>query len=443
MSHRNIVRLKEVITRVGMIFISLIPDEPRFYMIFEHVQHDLAGLIDRKAPLTESEVKSIMKQLCDGVAYLHKNGIMHRDLKASNILISKDGELKIADFGLGRRQSKGGLYTNKVITRWYRPPELLLGAMEYNTNIDVWSVGCVLGELMLGKAVFPGEDDVHQLELIFSLCGCPNPRSWPNVEKLSGWNVLQPKKQYPRSVIDKFKTTPFGTHAAVDLLDRMLDLNPATRITMDQALKHDWFSKKPLASLPSNLPLHTCNELQAKLKRKQEREKGGVPVVRGPSPPTKRVKMEEKLDREAHYYDSHESKSSEKVVEKVVTVDRKPEPRRDSYGDYRSRDDDRRREDRDSRGFDDRRDSKRDDRRDSRGYDDRRDYPRRDDRRDSQRDDDRKDFRRDDDRRDSRGYNDGHRNSRGDDRRDRSRDRRDEPRRDVRKDSRDRRDVKV
>jgi serine/threonine protein kinase len=281
--------------------------------------------------------------------------VMHRDLKASNILMTRNGVIKIADFGLGRRVSKGGNYTNKVITRWYRPPELLLGVMDYNVSIDVWSIGCILGELLMQKAIFPGEDDLHQVELIFSLCGTPTVRTWPGIERIERFNTMQLKNTYARQVIDKFRKAPNATPSAVDLLDKFLDCCPATRISLEDALKHEWFSKKPLPQFPQNLPVLGCNELTAKKRRKQERDSG---VRLNVTPPSKKIKYEEKTERESHY----------RVEEKRPPESRSYDDRRKSFQNQDRREYDRD-DRRDSRSYD-RRDSNYD-RRDSRGIDNR------------------------------------------------------------------------
>merc|ERR1712071_292572 len=117
---------------------------------------------------TVGEVKCLMRQLIEGIAHMHDNWILHRDLKASNLLLSHGGILKIADFGLARDYgSPLKPYTPVVVTLWYRSPELLLGVRKYSTCIDTWSVGCIFGELMLMKALFPGRNEKDQLDKVF------------------------------------------------------------------------------------------------------------------------------------------------------------------------------------------------------------------------------------------------------------------------------------
>ncbi|GFH26170.1 protein kinase domain-containing protein, partial [Haematococcus lacustris] len=141
MQHENVVNLREIIR-------SDIHKNNNYkgsiYMVFDYAEHDLTGLMDsNKFKFTEAQVKCIMKQLLKGLAYVHGNGVLHRDLKASNILIDKHGSVKLADFGLARtwQERQDSRLTNRVITLWYRPPELLLGAERYGPEVDMWSVG--------------------------------------------------------------------------------------------------------------------------------------------------------------------------------------------------------------------------------------------------------------------------------------------------------------
>lgn len=186
------------------------------YMVFPYMDHDLAGLLENeRVKLQPSHIKLYMKQLLLGTEYMHKNHILHRDMKAANLLISNKGELKIADFGLARgfdpevvknawnaansgsgyydreperrgREKREVKYTNCVVTRWYRPPELLLGARQYGGEIDIWGIGCVLGEMFMRKPILPGSSDLDQLDKIWGLCGTPNQHSWPGYDLLPG-----------------------------------------------------------------------------------------------------------------------------------------------------------------------------------------------------------------------------------------------------------------
>ena len=159
-NHPSIVNVKEVV--VGG------RNDSDVYMVMEHLEHDLKGLMERKKqPFSTSEVKCLMLQLLEGVHYLHTNWIIHRDLKPSNLLMNNSGELKICDFGMARQYgSPIKPYTQMVITQWYRPPELLLGAKQYSTAVDMWSIGCIMAELLSQKPLFPGKTELDQLQKV-------------------------------------------------------------------------------------------------------------------------------------------------------------------------------------------------------------------------------------------------------------------------------------
>ncbi|KAG7226891.1 hypothetical protein INR49_022186, partial [Caranx melampygus] len=138
-----------------------------------------------KQPFLPGEVKTLMIQLLRGVRHLHDNWILHRDLKTSNLLLSHKGILKIGDFGLAREYgSPLKPYTPVVVTLWYRSPELLLGAKEYSTAVDMWSVGCIFGELLTQKPLFPGKSEIDQINKIFKDLGSPSEKIWPGYSEL-------------------------------------------------------------------------------------------------------------------------------------------------------------------------------------------------------------------------------------------------------------------
>jgi serine/threonine protein kinase len=145
--HPNIITLKEIIVSR--------PNKRNLFrgstfLVFEYMDHDFAGLFKIRNKFLLPETKAIMKQLLEGTAYLHRNKIMHRDIKSANILMNDDGCVKLADFGLGRKIRFENYFTYKVVTLWYRAPELLLGCKNYTDKIDVWSLGCVLVEFFTG-----------------------------------------------------------------------------------------------------------------------------------------------------------------------------------------------------------------------------------------------------------------------------------------------------
>lgn len=222
-----------------------------FYLVFEFCEHDLAGLISNPhVKFSLADIKTVMKQLLGGLYFIHCNKILHRDMKAANILITKDGTLKLADFGLARAVSpKNSKYTNRVVTLWYRPPELLLGERNYGPPVDLWGAGCIMAEMWTRSPIMQGQSEPHQLQLIGQLCGSITPEVWPNVEKLELYNKMELKKDLKRRVKDRLKAYVKDPYA-LDLLDRLLTLNPDTRVDADSALNHDFFWTDPE---PSNL----------------------------------------------------------------------------------------------------------------------------------------------------------------------------------------------
>ncbi|KAF5390091.1 hypothetical protein D9757_003869 [Collybiopsis confluens] len=262
-----------IIDILDMFVVHSTESEPMsVYMVFPYMDHDLAGLLENeRVKLTPSQIKLYMKQLLEGTEYMHRNHILHRDMKAANLLINNSGSLRIADFGLARafetqefkvapymtfdgRERKERKYTNCVVTRWYRPPELLLGARNYGGEVDMWGIGCVFGEMFNRRPILPGNSDVDQLDKIWNLCGTPNQYSWPNYDKLPGFEGMQ---RFTNTVSRRVKTTWESAGAeTVDLLDKLLMCNPQDRITASQALEHDYFWTDPMPADPKNLPIY-------------------------------------------------------------------------------------------------------------------------------------------------------------------------------------------
>ncbi|KAB1217316.1 Cyclin-dependent kinase G-2 [Morella rubra] len=251
-NHPSVVDVKGVVT-----------DElDNVFMVMEYMEYDLKGLLEgMKQPFSISEVKCLMLQLLEGVQYLHDNWVLHRDLKTSNLLVSKDGELKICDFGLSRQYgSPLKPYTPVVVTLWYRAPELLLGTEQYSTAIDMWSVGCIMAELVAKEPLFKGKNELDQLGKIFQILGAPNEKIWPGLPKLPRVrpNIKQQcnllRKKFPAQT---FTRSPVLSDLGFDLLSKLLTYDPEQRITAEAALKHEWFREVPLprSDLKHNFPV--------------------------------------------------------------------------------------------------------------------------------------------------------------------------------------------
>ncbi|KAK4753623.1 hypothetical protein SAY87_001727 [Trapa incisa] len=257
--HPSIVDVKEVV--VGSSLDSI-------FMVMEYMEHDLKGLMESmKQTFSQSEVKCLMLQLLEGVKYLHDNWVLHRDLKTSNLLLNNRGELKICDFGLARQYgSPLKPYTHLVVTLWYRAPELLLGAKQYSTAIDMWSLGCIMAELLSKEPLFNGKAEFDQLDKIFKTLGTPNETIWPGFSKLPGvkinfvnhqYNLL--RKKFPPT---SFTGSPVLSDVGFDLLNKLLTYDPEKRITADAALDHEWFREVPLPKLKDFMPTFPAQHAQ-------------------------------------------------------------------------------------------------------------------------------------------------------------------------------------
>jgi cyclin-dependent kinase 12/13 len=165
------------------------------YLVFPFMDHDLSALLSNtEVKLAPGQIKYYFKSLLEALRFLHSRNILHRDIKASNILLDNRGSVVLADFGLARfRNVDPNLYTNRMITLWYRPPELLYGVDSYGPEVDVWSAGCVLAEMLLKKSLFPGKNELDQIEKIFVICGTPNESNWPGFGSLPWASALTPR----------------------------------------------------------------------------------------------------------------------------------------------------------------------------------------------------------------------------------------------------------
>ncbi|CAK9437343.1 uncharacterized protein LODBEIA_P17210 [Lodderomyces beijingensis] len=253
-NHENIVRLYDVQKP------SSYAQFNEVYLIQEYMPSDLHNIIQTHV-LSDQHVQFFLYQIFKGLKLIHSAGVIHRDLKPSNILVNEHCDLKICDFGLARLDSvnykgeKISLLTEYVATRWYRAPEIMLNASDYSTAIDVWSVGCILFELLIYKAIFPGSDYINQLKLIFEVLGTPSESELQEVVKSKRAKIfIQSLPTRQKMNFHEFITChPFRrlkhqeraadlNPLAVDLLEKLLVFDPNKRLTVKQALKHPYLA---------------------------------------------------------------------------------------------------------------------------------------------------------------------------------------------------------
>lgn len=261
LDHPNVIKLEGLVT--SRMSCSL-------YLVFEYMEHDLAGLVaSQGVKFSEPQVKCYMKQLLSGLEHCHNRGVLHRDIKGSNLLIDNDGILKIADFGLATfydTHHKQPM-TSRVVTLWYRAPELLLGASYYDVGVDLWSAGCILAELLAGKPIMPGRTEVEQLHKIFKLCGSPSEEYWKK-SRLPNATLFKPQHPYKRCVAETFKEFP----PSVPLIESLLAIEPSERGTATAALNSEFFTTEPYACDPSSFPKYPpSKEINVKLRDEEAR----------------------------------------------------------------------------------------------------------------------------------------------------------------------------
>ncbi len=288
--HRHIVDLREVVTGEGAA-------KEDVYLVMEFVEHDLKTLQeDMDEPFVPSEVKTLILQLGSAVEFLHDHWILHRDLKTSNTLMNNRGEIKIADFGMARYcgDPPPNNLTQLVVTLWYRSTELLLGATTYDSAVDMWSLGCIFGELLTKQPLLQGKNEVDQLSKvsqassvleagknrytmclplltilqIFELCGIPNEDIWPGFKRLPNARTLrlptQSKAAQGSIIRSKFPTL---TNAGASLLNSLLSLNPAERPSAKQMLEHAYFREDPRPKPTAMFPTFPSKAGQEKRRR--------------------------------------------------------------------------------------------------------------------------------------------------------------------------------
>lgn len=241
LKHPNIVSLQDVIM-----------EDNRLYLIFEFLSMDLKKYMDSlpsERMLDAELVRSYMYQITAAILFCHRRRVLHRDLKPQNLLISKDGLIKVADFGLGR---SFGIpvrnYTHEIVTLWYRAPEILLGSQRYSCPVDIWSLGCIFSEMVTRKPLFQGDSEIDQLFRMFRIMRTPTEEIWPGVTSLPDYKPTFPCWNSFNLAQQNKNMEPAG----LDLLQKTLVYDPAYRISAKEMLEHKYFQNidRSVADIP-------------------------------------------------------------------------------------------------------------------------------------------------------------------------------------------------
>uniref|UniRef100_A0A8C1I925 Mitogen-activated protein kinase 15 n=1 Tax=Cyprinus carpio TaxID=7962 RepID=A0A8C1I925_CYPCA len=237
--HPNIIKLLNVIRA---------QNDKDIYLVFEFMDTDLHAVIKKGSLLKDIHKRYVMYQLLKATKYLHSGNVIHRDQKPSNILLDSDCFVKLCDFGLARslyqiqEDAVNPALTEYVATRWYRAPEILLGSSRYTKGVDMWSIGCILGEMLLGKPLFPGTSTINQIEKIMSAIPHPSTEDVLAIRSEYGASVIQRMLLRPQVPIDEILPASVPPDA-LDLVQRLLAFNPDKRLSAEEALQHPYVSK--------------------------------------------------------------------------------------------------------------------------------------------------------------------------------------------------------
>lgn len=234
--HPNIIRLMDVIKA---------ENDKDIYLVFDYMETDLHAVI-RANILEEIHKQYIMYQIFKCLKYMHSADLLHRDLKPSNVFLNSDCLVKVGDFGLARsvhakNKDSAPILTEYVATRWYRAPEILLGSTKYTKAVDMWSMGCILGEMYLGKPMFPGTSTLNQIEKVLEVTGRPNKEDIASLQSSQAGAIIDSLKiSRHKNLNDMF---PLLSVEGLNLMKKLLSFNPNKRPTVEQALKHPYMAQ--------------------------------------------------------------------------------------------------------------------------------------------------------------------------------------------------------